>query len=686
MKLRTKLILAFLLFAVVPLTTITVYSYNASTKALRRAVEAESRRATREMERRMERNVATLTRRMGDIEEIPFPAEEAGGGAHAGEGPDPLVVGRMLMALGDAADYVESFEFIQVPPAPQPGVPDKAPSGVEGQVVFEITGTAPESDTVPAAPAPPIVLHLPEIVGKFASNPNLARLMETTQDILSVSGTTPGRYEVRLRAELGRQMKEIAGLVAEQFRAQKEKRVVEVERERSRHLMMKHEIRSRLRRRGETFCHVKANLNSERLLREVLSHVRREEGEIPFARDASGRLFTADPADLPKLEELAAAADPATGDAAGGDGPDGKWVVVTHEDPATGIAFGIARPVGSSLDDLRSTSAQNLLAGLGLAALALFGVLPVTRRMTHNLSDLTQAAERLAAGNFDTQVRVRSRDELGLLARAFNRMARELDANQQRLVEQERLRKELELCRKIQIELLPRQPLTSPFAEVQGVSIPARELGGDFFNYFDLPGGEVALLIGDVSGKGIPAALLMANLQATLKARLPLERDLSGFADRLDREIESTTPAQVYLTLFLGVLDPKRRELRFVNAGHESPFLLRRDGRLERLDPTGRPIGLLPGGGYIEGRIRVESGDRLFLYTDGLVEAENEAGEEFGVKRIAELLGGDDGDPKELLQRVERAYLDHRGKREAADDAALLMLRVGDWAVERGQA
>src|SRR3989442_8365717 len=155
-------------------------------------------------------------------------------------------------------------------------------------------------------------------------------------------------------------------------------------------------------------------------------------------------------------------------------------------------------------------------------------------------------------------------------------MARELANNQERLVEQERLRKELELCRRIQSELLPKKPLSYPFAEVQGLSIPAHELGGDFFNYFALPGGEGALLMGDVSGKGVPAALLMANLQATLRARLPLERDLAHFADQLDREIEASTPTEVYLTLFLGILDPGHRELRYVNAGHESPFLLRR--------------------------------------------------------------------------------------------------------------
>jgi len=267
---------------------------------------------------------------------------------------------------------------------------------------------------------------------------------------------------------------------------------------------------------------------------------------------------------------------------------------------------------------------------------------------------------------------------------AFNRMARDLASNQERLVEQERLRKELELCRRIQTELLPKKPLSYPFAEVQGVSIPAHELGGDFFNYFVLPGDEVALFMGDVSGKGVPAALLMANLQATLRARIPLEPDLAAFAEQLDREVEGSTPAEVYLTLFLGILDPRRGELRYVNAGHESPFLLRGDGRLERLAATGRPIGLMSGGGFIERRVALAAGDRLFLYTDGLVDAENESGDAFGPERLETLMArGGAADPAALLERIERAYQDHRGGMDAADDATLLVLKVGDWVAAR---
>ena len=444
----------------------------------------------------------------------------------------------------------------------------------------------PDAPPVPS----PVVIPLPKIVDEISKDPKLASVMKMASALI------PPEEADRLRKELaqnlGESTEEILRTVRERVLAEAEKKARLAAKEEKNErppasLALKQEFGCPLKRNGQTVGHLRAKVSADRLLREVLSQTRREQGEIPFAIDASGALFTPDSADEPKLRGLERAAAsgradslrkdspkearagkeptqemlddamPAgmsptsvapggadVGDPHAGDHkvrvdvkPDENWVVVTREDPTTGLVFGIARPVGEALGEIRRASARNLGAGLMLAALALFGIVPISRRMTHNLSDLTRAAGALAAGHLDTQVPVRSRDELGQLAQAFNRMARELASNQERLVQQERLRKELELCRRIQSELLPKKPLDCLFAEAQGVSIPAHELGGDFFNYFVLPGEEVALFMGDVSGKGVPAALLMANLQATLRARIPLERDLSAFAERLDREV-----------------------------------------------------------------------------------------------------------------------------------------------------
>ena len=237
----------------------------------------------------------------------------------------------------------------------------------------------------------------------------------------------------------------------------------------------------------------------------------------------------------------------------------------------------------------------NFAVGFGLIALVFVASIPLAGGMTRNLRTLMDGVKRLSAGDLSARVELKSHDEFGRLGAAFNQMAENVAAHQQLVVQQERIRRELELCRLIQNEMLPRHPLRLGLAEVKGVSIPAREVGGDFFNYFVLPGGEVALLVGDVSGKGVGAALLMANVQATLRARLPLEQDLAQLADALDRDLEQNTPPEVYLTLFVGIVDTQRRELRYVNAGHNPQFVLRTDGGFERMDSTGRPLGLLAG-------------------------------------------------------------------------------------------
>jgi len=421
---------------------------------------------------------------------------------------------------------------------------------------------------------------------------------------------------------------------------------------------------------------VSAEISSQRLLHHVLMRTQPRQGEIPFAIDKDGKLYATNPSDLKKVQSLPLPKTESKAGAPHQTATSNNWILVTRKDAQSGLTFGIARPLGDTLGDLRRTTVRNMGYGAGLVALALIGIMPLSSRMTRNLSALTEGAEKLAHGDLSTRVQVRSKDEFGRLAQTFNRMALDLSENQKQLVEQERMRKELEMCRKIQEELLPRQPLRSGAIEVKGVSIPAREVGGDFFNYFSLPGGTMAMLIGDVSGKGLPAALLMANLQATIQARLPLELDLVKLIEQLDNEI-AVNNAHAYLTLFLAVLDPQSLKLRYVNAGHNAQFLLHADGSVEQLQSTGRPVGLLAGGGFQEKTVSLKNEDSLFFYTDGLVESANSAGEEFGMERLQALLvkerkSGFDG----MLADVEKAVRAYRGAMEAEDDATMMLLKI----------
>jgi serine phosphatase RsbU (regulator of sigma subunit) len=416
------------------------------------------------------------------------------------------------------------------------------------------------------------------------------------------------------------------------------------------------------------------------LLRAILSGAERRLGAIPYALDAQGRLYAPEPRDEQVLATIGVVP---------GRRPAGReaedWVLAERHNPETGIVIGVARPVGEALREIRRTAARNLALGLGLAFLAALGILPLSRRMTRHLASLTQGAERLARGDLDVRVPVPHGREFSRLAETFNRLARDLRANQERRIEQERLRKELEIGRRIQEELLPRSPLCAPFVEVSGVSVPAREVGGDFFNYFVLGEHEVAILIGDVSGKGVPAALLMASLQATIRARIALERDLVRLVDALDREMDNQQPLAPYYTLFLGVLDGRSGVLRHVNAGHNTQFVLRRAGGIVRLASSGRPPGLYPGGGYEESLVQLEDGDALVLFTDGLVEAEDESDEPFGMARLEALLQlNQSQDLGALMARVNAAVREHRGPLEAADDATIVALRFATPAREAG--
>jgi serine phosphatase RsbU (regulator of sigma subunit) len=431
-----------------------------------------------------------------------------------------------------------------------------------------------------------------------------------------------------------------------------------------------------VQRGSQVIGEINASVDQQRLIETVLSLARRDRGEIPFVLDPSGAVHTVDQ-DANKaikalgLDFAALASQKASSTDAVGD-----WLIVTRRDDS-GIVFGLARPMRDSLRDMRRASLSTLAVGLLLIAASFVVIVPLAARLTRHVTTLTDGVRRLARGERGTRVPVESRDEIGDLATAFNAMAAELASHEHMLVQQERLRRELELCRQIQNEMLPHGLLKVGLTEMAGVSIPAREVGGDFFNYFALQDGTIAILVGDVSGKGVGAALLMANVQATLRARLPLEGDLPRLVAQLDQEVSANTPPEVYLTLFVGILDPARKLLRYVNAGHNPQFLLRPGGPIERMGPTGMPVGLMPGYPYGERTIAVGAGELLFLYTDGTVEVFNKAGDMFDADRLeAALIAAANGSINEVLASVEAAVLEFRGAAEPYDDATMMALRI----------
>ena len=433
----------------------------------------------------------------------------------------------------------------------------------------------------------------------------------------------------------------------------------------------------RMTQNGETVGQVNAEINLPNLLATVFTTTRRDRGEVPFAVDANGGLYTSSAADrdvIVGLNTPAARRGTAPGTVLMPD-----WVIVTAADPTgSGLTFGIARPLGDALQDLRRTSTRNAALGLGFIGLALVGIVPLSGRLTRNLSRLSDGVNRIARGDYSARVPVSSGDEIGRLAGAFNRMAEDVERHQRAAVEQERLRRELELGRQIQHDMLPRAPLRLGLIEVCGVSVPATEVGGDFYNYFQTPSGAIALVVGDVSGKGVGAALLMANIQASLRARLALGQPLSSLARELDADIGANTPGATYATLFVALLDPQQRTLDYVNAGHHPQYVVRAADGLERMESTGLPIGMLVGRDYGQRRVHLAPGDALFFYTDGCVEAENTAGEPFGNERLEALLAGHSRNAgADVLPVIEREIREFRAGREPFDDATMMVVSVG---------
>ena len=675
---RTRLILALLALSVLPLTAVTLLSYRSSVRAFERAAEREAMEEAADVTRRMDIVTADLGERMDRM----FLA--AASDTHPDPNPDPAKIRAALMPiLGDTASLIDRVEF--EPDAtdtadrlPAPAVPSASGLTPVGPPMPPGPPRAPGAARPAAAPAPPrvIVMDMPKLMaeatkgvreGMSPIDPDLAKLIEQSM----VVGMTSAAEAMKAKANVAahREAAATAARTAKRLQLDRKGRELQVV----------------VRKDGKAVGTAHATLNLERTLHAVLAFSQREAGELPFALDRSGKLYTPNPADLARLQALGierVAAEAADREPRRLD----EWLIVAKRD-TSGIIFGIARPLGESLREIRTASARNLGLGLVVIALAFIGIIPISHRMTQNLSSLTAGVRQLAGGDFRTRVPVKTTDEFGTLASAFNQMAADLERQQSLVVEQERLRRELELSRQIQTEMLPRTPLRSEAAEIAGISVPAREVGGDFFNYFDLPDGRLALLVGDVSGKGVSAALLMANAQATLRARLPLEFDLAKLADSFDRELDRNTPSSVYLTLFIGILEEHGRVLRYVNAGHNPQFLIRRRGGIEPLSSTGLPIALYAGHGYSEARVALEPDDLLFFYTDGLVEAENASGEMFGAERLQQLLSEAQArDLASILTLVEGRVRTFRGDVEPLDDATMMALRVTVPSTDRSPA
>jgi len=265
-----------------------------------------------------------------------------------------------------------------------------------------------------------------------------------------------------------------------------------------------------------------------------------------------------------------------------------------------------------------------------------------------------------------------------LLALFANQAAAAIDTTRlhREAIERERIERELELAAAIQRQLLPRELPRISGLEVAGSTLPTRQVGGDYFDFFPLTRGRLGFVVADVSGKGIPAALLVSTVHAAIYLQIDASETIVELVSRIDKHLQRFSATHKFLTLFFGVLEPESDLLRYVSAGHNPALLARRSGGIERLSATGVPLGLVPNGSWTEESVSFGRGDLLCAYTDGFTEASNAEEEEFGLERLEEeLTSGLSLPVREVSDRLFGAVLDFAQGMPQYDDQTLLIVR-----------
>lgn len=331
---------------------------------------------------------------------------------------------------------------------------------------------------------------------------------------------------------------------------------------------------------------------------------------------------------------------------------------------------------------LRATWVGVLFVLLGAAGTTL-----IARTVTRPISLLVEGVRRIAAGDLKHKMNLRRADEIGLLAASFDQMTDELQRAQQDLLKQQLYEKELEVAAKIQSALLPsRAPEVAGFS-VDALTVPARVVGGDFYDFVPLRDGRLALLVADVAGKGISAGLVMAYTRSAARSAFnytvsPHEA-LSALNEQLLRDFDRST----FVTMLCMVLDPRTSTLQVANAGHPPVLWCRTGGSVELLRLRGVALGILPRAKFEsilqETAITLTPGDLVFGYSDGVNEAHDTAGQMYGDERVYSF-GVDHAAlaPGDFLAKLRRELEDYAGGGEQFDDITALALKAEPVRVE----
>ncbi len=319
-----------------------------------------------------------------------------------------------------------------------------------------------------------------------------------------------------------------------------------------------------------------------------------------------------------------------------------------------------------------------------VVASVVIGIL-LTKSITNAVHSLDRGTEFVKRGDFSHRIIVRSDDQLGALAASFNQMTEYVQHLVKERVQKERLEREIEIAKEVQERLFPSQAPHMGRMDVTGICLPARTVSGDYYDFLPLGVHELGLAVGDICGKGISAALLMANLQAALRSNVMNlwphhspngEKAVAEVVERLNSQMYSYTSANKFASFFYALYDDAQLTLTYCNAGHNPPLYINGD-KIQRLDAGGTVVGIFADTKYDQETIRLNPGDLFIAYTDGIVESVNEYGEEFGENRLIKIvcenrhLSAD-----KIKERVVENVLSWAFAEERDDDMTLIIGRI----------
>ncbi len=369
---------------------------------------------------------------------------------------------------------------------------------------------------------------------------------------------------------------------------------------------------------------------------------------------------------------------------------DGRRAHINHRPiSSVGWSMGIIVPEDRMLAALNRQTRVNLLVGAGGLLLLALAAVPTAYSIARPLRRLARVALHLAAGQFDTPLPpVRRLDEVGRLTESFGWMRTELRDYIARLTTttaaKEKIASELAIAHQIQLGIVPK--LFPPFPNRRDLDLyaclePAKEVGGDLYDFALLDADHLYVAIGDVSGKGVPASLLMAVGKTLLKSTIQAVRDPARALVMVNNELSENNDTCMFITAFCGILNLRTGDLAYANAGHNPPLVLRSSGAVDLLrSKPGPALAALPGSRYLNQAVRLAGGDALLLYTDGVTEAMNPANAMFDESRLVDLAGrGRAQRMRPLIESIVAAVHAHAAGTEQSDDITLLALRVAEY-------